>query len=841
MPGSRVDKAPFGFTLTLMWISNWYRAAFICSCAASLLLAAQVPPRETNTTLRFPAQPPVAGYSTVDAFPGLTFNQPLLIASPPGETNRLFIGEKPGRIQVIPDRSAAIPTQLTFLDISARVNPSSEGGLLGLAFHPGYVTNGFFYVVYTLNTTTGRGTGFHVRLARFQVSDVDPNRALPESEVPLISQLHRYDNHNAGDLHFGPDGYLYVAVGDEGGGGDPFLNSRVIDRDFFAAILRIDVDERSGSLPPHDHPAVHGHYAIPPDNPFLGATRFDGREIDPGQVRTEFYAVGLRNPWRFTFDSATGRLFCADVGQGAREEVNLIEAGGHYGWNYREGTLPFRDTPPPDAQLIDPILDYPRAGDPLFSGTSITGGIVYRGQRMAELHGDYVFGDWGSGNIWALGYDGTNVTDWTHLTTGTGIVSFGHDPVNGDVLFTELTTGRVRRLIQAGDPVGDPLPPTLADTGAFSDLASLNPQAGVVPYEVNAPFWADHAVASRWFSVPDPATEIGFNATGHWELPAGTVWIQHFDLDQVRGDPSTRRRVETQFLVRNAEGIYGLSYRWDDTQTNAHLVPEEGLTELFEIIEDGEARTQSWRYPSRSECLSCHTPHGGFALGFNTFQLNREEDYGQTRTNQLLALSQMGYFSEPLETVNELEAMVNPRDENAPVEERVRSYLAVNCSSCHQPAAPALGFWDARFSTELGQSGILDGRLVNDQGNPAFRVIKPGSVEESMIWRRIRELGPGHMPPVARSELDRESIALLEFWIQHLHPGLEIRAALTPDGQIELVFPGSPGRTYRIEESTLLDGWSSLATVSPDAEGQVTFREPVRSENTTQFYRAVAE
>jgi uncharacterized repeat protein (TIGR03806 family) len=824
-----------------MWLSDCFRAVLSCCWAGSLLLTAQVPPRVPNTTLQFPAQPPVTGYAAADAFPGLTFVQPLLIASPPGETNRLFIGEKPGRIQVIPDRSSPSPSQLTFLDISGRVNASGEGGLLGLAFHPGYATNGSFFVVYSLNTTTGRGTGFHVRLARFQVSDADPNRALPESEVPLISQFHRRDNHNAGDLHFGPDGYLYVSVGDEGGGGDPFLNSRVIDRDFFAGILRIDVDQRPGSLLPHDHPSVHGGYAIPPDNPFIGATHFDGIEIDPGHVRTEFWAVGLRNPWRFTFDSATGRLFCADVGQGAREEVNVIEAGGNYGWNYREGTLPFRDTPPPDAHLIDPILDYPRSGDPQFSGTSITGGIVYRGTRMAERYGDYVFGDWGSGNIWALGYDGTNVTHWTHLTTGSRIVSFGHDPVDGDVLFAEITTGRVRRLIQAGDPVGEPLPPTLADTGAFADPGALTPHAGVVPYEVNAPFWADHATVTRWFSVPDVGTQVGFDPAGNWALPAGAVWVKHFDLEQVRGDPTTRRRVETQFLVRNGGGVYGLSYRWDDAQSNAHLVPEEGLTELIEIIEDGAARTQAWRYPSRAECLSCHTPQGGFVLGFNTFQLNREQEYGESRTNQLLALSQMGYFSEPVEAVDDLDAMVNPRDNDAPIEERVRSYLAVNCASCHQPGGPALGFWDARFSTSLEASGMLDGRLVNDQGNPAFRVIEPGSVEKSMIWRRIRELGPGHMPPVGSFELDHESIALLEFWIQQMLPGLRIRVSLTSDGQIELIFPGSEGRAYRIEQSSLLNEWSILDTVSPDSEGQVMFREPIRLENATRFYRAVEE
>lgn len=789
----------------------------------AILAFGQVPARVANTTLDFPLEPPVRGYGTADAFPGIRFNQPVAIASPPGETNRLFIVEKRGRIQVIPDLTN--PGRELFLDISARVNPTSEGGLLGLAFHPGYETNRFFFVVYSLDTTTGRGTGFHVRVARFEVSEDDPNLALPDSEVPLITQYHRLTNHNGGDLHFGPDGYLYVSLGDEGGGGDPFLNSRVIDRDFFCAIIRIDVDQRPGSLPPNPHPAVNGNYAIPPDNPFLGATRFDGRDIDPDRVRTEFWAVGLRNPWRFTFDAATGLLYCADVGQNAREEVNIIEPGGNYGWNYREGTLPYTGTPPPDAVLIEPILDYARSGNPPYNGISITGGVVYRGSRLSQLYGDYVFGDYGSGNIWALTYDGSEVTRWTRLTGGSGIVAFGHDPSNGDVLFAQIGNGQIRRLIYTADPSGDPLPPTLADAGAFTDLAMLTPEPGILPYQINAPFWSDHAVKQRWFSVPDPDRTFGFSPTANWSLPTGSVWIKHFDLDLERGNPETRRRLETRFLIRNEAGVYGFTYRWDDEQGNAHLVPEEGLSESFEIKEDGVVRTQVWRYPSWSECLACHTPQGGLVLGFNTPQLNREMIYGNETVNQLLAFSQMGYFKDPLESVDDLTAMVDPADNSAPLDERVRSHLAVNCAQCHQPGGPALGSWDGRFTTPLQEAGLLEGLLVNDRGHPANRVIRPGSIEESMIWQRISVLGTGHMPPVATSELDHESIALFELWINSLIPGPRIEIARNADGEIELVFSGVAGRVYRVEYSAALDDWKTLLSIQADADGKVLHRE----------------
>jgi glucose/arabinose dehydrogenase len=835
---SAVDKVPLARTLAGMLYFRFGRWLISFLGVGLSLASAQVPPREANNTLQFPDRPPAQGYTAVDAFPGLTFNQPLAIASVPGETNRLFIVEKGGRVQVIPDLSK--PAKTLFLDLSSRVNPSGEGGLLGLAFHPGYATNRLFFVVYSLDTTTARGSGFHVRLARFEVSANDPNRALPGSEVPLISQFHRRQNHNAGDLHFGPDGYLYVSLGDEGGGGDPYLNSRVIDRDFFCAIIRVDVDQRPDSLPPHPHPSVHGHYSIPADNPFIGAIRFDGRDVAPSQVRTEFWAVGLRNPWRFTFDAASGRLFCADVGQGNREEVNLIEAGGNYGWNYREGTLPFADSPPPETHLIDPILDYPRSGNAPYNGSSITGGVVYRGDRLSQLYGDYIFADYGSGNIWALGYDGSAVTHWTRLTGGSGIVAFGHDPASADVLFAEIGSGRVRRLVAAGEPTGNPLPPTLADTGAFADLATLTPQPGILPYAINAPFWSDHAIKTRWFSLPRLDTTYGFHPTANWTLPDGAVWIKHFDLDQVRGDPTTRRRLETRFLIHNDGEIYGLTYRWNETQSNAYLVAEEGLSETFDIEEDGTTRTQTWRYPSRSECLACHTPQGGLALAFNTFQLNREHRYDDNPVNQLLALSQMGYFSESLASTEGLEALVDPADPGQPLELRVRSHLAVNCSACHQPNGPALGFWDARFSTPLDESGIIEGPLVNDQGEENNRVIRPQSLEESMIWQRIRALGPGHMPPLATFELDHESIALFELWINQLVPGLRIQVTRTQDGQLELAFPGAEGQTYRIEYSSALDFWQTLTQVEADPDGRVLYREPLPTTgNETRFYRVV--
>src|SRR5438034_9693638 len=362
------------------------------STARQRVLAGELS-REANSTLALSLEP--YRYTTLDAFPGLSFDDPAAMVSPPGDSNRLFIVERSGRIQVITNLNS--PNKTLFLDISARVNPGGEGGLLGLAFPPGHPTNRYFFLFYTLHTITAAGSGFHDRLARFEISPTDPNAVLPDSEVPLITQFDEADNHNGGDIHFGPDEYLYVSLGDEGGGGGEFGNTQRIDKDFFSGILRIDVDQRAGSLPSNPHPASSANYAVPADNPFVGATSFNGSSVDPARVRTEFWAVGLRNPWRFSFDSLTGHLYCGDVGEDSREEIDLIVKGGNYGWNYREGTVRRSGSPPDGVTFVEPILDYGRG-----SGACVIGGAVYRGSRMPQLFGEYIFGDFVRGSIWAL-------------------------------------------------------------------------------------------------------------------------------------------------------------------------------------------------------------------------------------------------------------------------------------------------------------------------------------------------------------------------------------------------------------------------------------------------------
>jgi glucose/arabinose dehydrogenase len=397
----------------------------------------------------------IVGQTTEDAFAGLTFDQPLGIVSPPGETGHIFILEKAGIIQVVTGLDST-PVKQPFFDLRSRVLTSSEQGLLGLAFHPNFAANRYFYVFYSTTATTSAGTGAHERVSRFTALAAPATNAdILATEVPLISQYDQADNHNGGDLHFGPDGYLYVALGDEGGANDQYNNSQRIDKDFFSALLRIDVDQRAGSLVPNSHPSVHaGTYKIPSDNPFVGVTSFNGSTVNPADVRSEFWAVGLRNPWRFSFDSPTGRLFVGDVGQSAREEIDLVTRGGNYGWNYREGKVAGpRGSLPAAASLVDPIWD----ADRTLAG-SITGGVVYRGSRFPDLSGQYVFGDYVKNQVFTMTFPSSGPVQVTPIVTVSTPAAFGVDPRNGDILIASIATGKIRRLVYS---VSQPAAPTI--------------------------------------------------------------------------------------------------------------------------------------------------------------------------------------------------------------------------------------------------------------------------------------------------------------------------------------------------------------------------------------------
>ncbi len=736
--------------------------------------------RVPSPTLNIPSTPPATAIQLVDAFPGVTFNQPVCLASPPADARRLYICEKGGLVKVIPDVTAASPVSSTFLDLPTllggrgeTLSTTSEQGLLGLAFHPSHAVNRFFYVFYSAKKADNL---VYERVARFTAQAGNPNVADPASELILLEQVDRAGNHNGGGLGFGPDGYLYISFGDEGGQNDQYNNAQHIDLNFFSAIARIDVDKKAGSIAPNSHPAVLttggvARYAIPSDNPFVGATSFNGIAVNSSSVRTEFFAVGMRNPWRFSFDSSTGELWLADVGQNTYEEIDLVTKGGNYGWDYREGLHPGPKTAPSGFTSINPIYEYTH-GTGNFQGNSVTGGLVYRGSRFGSFIGAYIFADYVSGNVWSLVRNGAAAPTVTRLTTQAGLVAFGSDPSNQDVLAANINNGTIQRLITG--TVSGTFPDTLSATGLFADLTDLSPNPGILPYQPNLTFWSDFAVKRRWFAIPNASSKMTWSRDGKWTFPDGEIWVKHFDMELTRTNPpisggtGPRKRIETRLIVKNATGSYGVSYRWNDAGTEATLVPDEGVSFPITVSENGVSRTQTWQIPSRGSCLTCHTPQAGHALSFNTRQLNLTNTLNGFAGNQLDLLRNAGYFSNTPDSPNLLPRHLRPDETNYPVEARVRSYLAVNCAYCHQAGGTGPS-WDGLPELSLAETGLVNGVATNALQS-GDKLVVPNDLNHSVVRNRIALTnGYTRMPPIASSELDLTNIALVENWISNFN------------------------------------------------------------------------
>ena len=713
--------------------------------------------------------------NTVLAFPSLRFSAPVFLTHAPDNSDRLFVVEKRGRIQVFPNEELTTQRNL-FLDIQGRVNDSAgEEGLLGLAFHPNYAQNGSFYVFYCYKPATQR----YIRVSRFKVNGNDPNQADANSEVVLLTVAQPYANHNGGMLAFGPDGYLYASLGDGGSSGDPHDHAQNLSTPL-GSILRIDVDRTDPGL----------QYAIPHSNPFVSV---------PG-ARGEIWANGLRNPWRFSFDRNTGTLWAGDVGQTTREEVDIIVKGGNYGWRFREGFAMFAGTPPPNFVETKPILDYSRA-----EARSIIGGYVYRGTAVPELRGAYLHADYLSASIWALVYQNQQIVSNQEIATLGRVSTFGED-MHGEVYVVDYR-GWIYSLVPAtGTTTPALFPKTLSETGLFDNVLTLDPNPNLVPYEVTEPLWSDNAVKRNWVGVPiDPAaigwtderdespvspeprssqparivpespySGIRFDPTDPWEIPMGSVVVKHFELPTNVTNPTPTTRLETRVLVHEEGGWQGYTYRWNDQGTEAHLLQGTDTRDIT-IIDPGSPggmRTQTWQFPGRANCLECHTTAGKRVLGLNTRQINHKIDYGPpigTR-NQLKEMTRRGLFGmSSMKDPSSFGRQTASTDTGPTKESRVRSYLAVNCAHCHQPDGDGSGLIDLRLDTPLVNTGLINALPQHgDLGIPGARIIAPRNRNTSILYQRIQRLDQYRMPPLGSHLVDGYFLALLGQWIDTL-------------------------------------------------------------------------
>jgi uncharacterized repeat protein (TIGR03806 family) len=686
--------------------------------------------RPSNTMCVAPAKTANNAGSTISlqrVFAGVSFDQPLAMMQAPGDDTRWFVLQKTGAVRVFANQPN-VTTASDFLALA--VNSSGEGGLLGMAFHPNWATNHQAFVSFT------EGSPMVSVIARFTTAV--GGATLDSSTRQNVFRVNQpYTNHNGGNIAFGPDGNLYIGFGDGGSSGDPQGHGQNTT-DVLGDFLRLNVD----TLP----------YTIPPDNPFAqtGAMCGPDPHAATGNCK-EIYASGVRNPWRWSFDSSTGELWAGDVGQDAYEEIDKITRGGNFGWNCREGTHAFNNCATNPSNFVEPVIDYGRS-----DGNSVTGGYVYRGSALPALAGVYLFADYGSGRIWRLTSNGSGgYTKTQLLDTTLAISSFGQGN-DGELYVVDINGGALYKIVDGGGgSSGSPVPTLLSDTGCVNTQNPSQPAASLIPYAPAAGFWSDGAAKDRWLAIPN-GTSIAVGSDGDFTFPNGSVLVKNFRLNG--------SLIETRLFMRHPDGDWaGYTYEWNAQQTNATLVT------------GGKTSTvggQSWRFPSGAECDRCHTQAAGYVLGAEAAQLNHDFVYTSTgRTaNELRTLDHVTLFTTPLGDPANQPVMPDPTDAAAPLGQRARAYLHTNCSQCHRPGGGTPSSMDLRYATLLSSTAACDAPPQSgDLGiGAAARIIAPGSPSNSVLVGRANRRDASGMPPLASNIVDSAGVTLLQQWITSL-------------------------------------------------------------------------
>lgn len=692
------------------------------------------PPNPTCVAAARPVVP--SGVKVVRAFMNLTFSYPMLLLQPPNDPSRIFVAERAGVLQAFPNSANPQQTEVQpVLDIHAKINTQGEGGFLGVAFPPDWSTNKVVYVSYTETGVSGHP--LRSVISRFRSTDSGATLD-PGSEEVILKLDQPYDNHDGGNINFGPDGYLYIGFGDGGSGGDPLGSGQRVNT-LLGKMLRINVNV----------PAAQ-RYAIPATNPF--ASDGDACNLasnnesapDAGTRCGEIYAWGLRNPWRWSFDSSSGDLWVGDVGQGAYEEVDRVELGGNYGWNTREGFHCYGGSTCATAGLIDPLVEYDHS-----QGQAITGGFVYRGTKIPGLIGRFVFGDYQTGRVWAMKDDLVTGAHSMELLqdTNLAISSFGQT-LDGEIYALDLFGGTINQLVPSGTTPPDTFPQHLSETGCFDPTDAKKYVPAMILYDLNSPLWSDGAAKERAFAIPD-STTITVNADGDFDLPKGSVVAKTFSLNG--------KRVETRLLMRHSDGDWaGYTYEWNDAQTDATLLPA-GQTKTV--------GTQQWTWPTRAQCLECHTSVVGRTIGLEAAQLNRDFRYPSTGLvrNELATLEGVGFFSAPLGSVAQLK--LEPPSGTGALEARARAYLHSNCSMCHRQGA-GQGPQDFRASLSFKAMNVCNvAPTAGSLGLSNPMLFAPGVPARSIISHRMQTNGAVRMPPLGTVLIDPNGSTLIDQWI----------------------------------------------------------------------------
>jgi uncharacterized repeat protein (TIGR03806 family) len=694
------------------------------------------PPRELPL-----GTPSLGGYTFVDAFAkSVSLTIPSAIVWPKVDGAPPFVLERTGTVVQIEGGA----TTRVVLDISSSVALFSEGGALGMALHPmfgdGSGPSPYAYVWYNASAAPRNKQ----RLARFTWNAASRTFD-PASQSILVEVEETRPEHNAGRVQFGPDGFLYFGNGDDIDG----ANHQRIDRSLFAGIFRIDVDSRGGAVshaPPRQPTGgFSAGYFIPNDNPFVGTA---------GALE-EFYALGFRNPFGFSFDRSGGAMWVSDVGDSWREEIDRVVPGGNYEWPYREGDVVHESVVPTIGTARAPEYSYTHAemGDL----SAVLGGFVYRGKELPELDGKYIYSDWPSNRLWA--FDPATKARTTLVASQWKLMPMALGEDNHGEIYLLHSDGIVKL---ARDNSADAVPKRLTETTLFADVAALTPAAALVPYDIISPLWSDGAVKQRWIRLPQGA-RVDLAEDGALKFPTGTILVKHFELPPTVKPQGRTRRLETRVLVVGTDTTYGLTYRWNAAGTDADLVPE-GSDEP--ILDETSGQTRTWHVPSFGQCWSCHRAENR-VLGVTARQLVNVED-----------LAARGVL-DPSAIATWPERLAKPSDTAASIEARATAYLAANCSGCHHDGASFLGggdTWNASPGVPLAERGLVgmphhNYPMAKKLGLPNAPLVAAGDPAGSLLLARLKTTDPDlRMPPLGRNIVDPEGALVVEQWIQSMNP-----------------------------------------------------------------------
>jgi glucose/arabinose dehydrogenase len=687
------------------------------------------------------------GYALQNAFPGTFLSGAMDIDWPVGSTQP-YVLQRGGYVVRLHNDT----TRDLVLDFSALVAFRDEAGALGMALHPKFndpvAPQPYVYIWYN-----AEGNPTHQRLVRYTLNAVTKVFD-PATAFILVEQTEGFTTHNGAHLKFGPDGYLYFGNGDDE---RTDVTAQTLTGGLFSGVFRIDVDMNAatGHAPPKQPlDCVTQGYLIPNDNPFVGVAN----------AAEEYFALGFRNPYNFTFDKLNGNIWLGDVGDTWREEISQVVKGGNYQWPLYEGKKHDHPGDPTIGTAHAPVFDYTHAS--IGDLTAVMGGYSYRGALMPELAGKVIFSDWPTGRVWALDTVAGTRKSLIESNWDEPPVGWGQDAA-GEVYL--IAWSNIYKIVHAATP--STVPTKLSATHIFRNMQTLKTSSSLIPYSLRSPLWSDGAAKQRWAYVPTGMTAT-MTASGTVTLPDGAMMIKQFDLPATAQPVGRTKHLETRVLVIAHDAAandvtWGVTYRWNAAGTDADLVLEATDEAISDVV---PANARTWHYPSTGECWSCHRLENR-VLGFRGEQMNFT--VAGAVNNQLSDLATAGLFDTASITTAPA-PLVSPSDPTASLADRASAYLAANCSSCHHPGASYLGggdTWNALPNVPIGSRGLVNQPhhnypMATALGLPNAPLISPGQPLNSILRGRLNGTDQDvRMPPLLRTQVDPVGSALIDAWI----------------------------------------------------------------------------